>query len=407
MIKRMTFRQFLFVLPLLVIISVFSIYPIISSFIYTAFDYRLNDQQHNRLFLSSAFNNRIFHRNADHIVFCLDNEIFVAESGTAAAFEALQQDIQAFIAPLEVQEDVRRISSAEHEALVSFIDEVEERLNNIYEANPETLFFHREEMPILLEAMRDCFIEHNFIGLANYERLLRDARFRRALQTTLIFTVVSVAIELVLGMALALMMNKAIRGIGPLRTTALIPWAIPTAVAALMWSYLYDGSNGVVSHIFAAVGFIESPQSMLLTAQGALASAILADVWKTTPYIAILLLAGLQVIDRSLYESASIDGADAIHTFRKITLPMLKPSILVALLFRTLDAFRVYDLIAVLTGGGPGGATETLSIYAHRLMIGQSNYGYGSTIVVAMFFCVAIIAFIFVKVMGAEVISNE
>ena len=408
MIKRMTFRQFLFILPLLVIVAVFSIYPILSSFVYTAFDYRLNDQQHNRLFLSSAFNNRIFHRNADHIVFFLDNEIFVAESAeTTMAFIALQEYIQTFISPLEGQEDVRRISSTEYEALVGFISDVEERLNNIYEANPETPFFHREEMPILIEAMRDCFIDHNFIGLANYERLLRDSRFWRALRTTLIFTVISVAIELVLGMALALMMNKAIRGIGPLRTTALIPWAIPTAVAALMWSYLYDGSNGVVSHIFAAVGFIESPTSMLLTAQGALASAILADVWKTTPYIAILLLAGLQVIDRSLYESSSIDGADAIHTFRKITLPMLKSSILVALLFRTLDAFRVYDLIAVLTGGGPGGATETLSIYAHRLMIGQSNYGYGSTIVVAMFFCVAIIAFLFVKVMGAEVISNE
>ena len=146
---------------------------------------------------------------------------------------------------------------------------------------------------------------------------------------------------------------------------------------------------------------------MLLTAQGAMASAILADVWKTTPYMALLLMAGLQTIDQGLYESAAIDGASPVRAFFSITLPLMKPSILVALLFRTLDAFRVYDLISVLTGGGPGNGTETLSVYAYKLIFGQNNYGYGSTVVVGMFVCVAIIATIYVKVLGAELINND
>ena len=232
-------------------------------------------------------------------------------------------------------------------------------------------------------------------------------RFGAALLHTVLFTVASVSIEFVLGMGLALIMSKAMRGIGIIRTIALIPWAIPTAVSALIWSYLYDGSYGVVSKIFSMVGIIGSQADMLLTAQGAMASAILADVWKTTPYMALLLMAGLQTIDQGLYESAAIDGASPVRAFFSITLPLMKPSILVALLFRTLDAFRVYDLISVLTGGGPGNGTETLSVYAYKLIFGQNNYGYGSTVVVGMFVCVAIIATIYVKVLGAELINND
>ena len=123
--------------------------------------------------------------------------------------------------------------------------------------------------------------------------------------------------------------------------------------------------------------------------------------------MALLILGGLQTIDKGLYESSQIDGAGRIKTFTAITLPLLKPSILVALLFRTLDAFRVYDLIAVLTGGGPGGSTETLSIYAYKVMFGQTNFGYGAVIVLMMFFCVAAIAFLFVKVLGADIMSNK
>jgi multiple sugar transport system permease protein len=155
------------------------------------------------------------------------------------------------------------------------------------------------------------------------------------------------------------------------------------------------------------VGLVDKSQNLLLTGPGAMASTILADVWKTTPYMALLLLAGLQNISHSLYEAASIDGASKIQTFFKVTLPLLKPSILVALLFRTLDAFRVFDLIYVLTGGGPGGETETLSIYAYKVMFAQTNFGYGSIIVMIMFLCVAFIAILFVKFLGANLMEKN
>ena len=253
--------------------------------------------------------------------------------------------------------------------------------------------------------MDSCLIRSNFTGLAAYGKLLHDTRFFHSLRSTTIFTVISVFFELVFGMALALIMNQAIKGIGGVRTTALIPWAIPTAVSALMWSYMYDGSSGIVARIFTNIGLLASPEQMLLSANGAMTAAILADVWKTTPYMALLLLAGLQIIDKVLYESAKIDGAGPARTFFRITLPLLKPSLLVALLFRTLDAFRVYDLIAVLTGGAQG--TETLSIYAYKLMISQNNYGYGAVVVLAMALCVGAIAFLFVKVLGAEIVKDD
>lgn len=407
MIKRMTFRQLLFILPLLVIVAVFSIYPILSSFAYTAFDYRINDQQYSKLYLSDAFNFELFIQNGEYIAYYLGDEITVADEGAAAGLIALQDEINTFLSSYRGEAGTRKVGAAEEESLRTFIDTVEARLEAFYISDPDSVFYHREDMPVLIDEMRRSFIETNFVGLANYAGLTGDVRFWSALRITLVFTLISVSIELVLGMALALIMNRAARGIGLVRTTALIPWAIPTAVSALIWSYLYDGSNGIVSHLFAVAGVIPSPQSMLLTASGAMGSAILADVWKTTPYMALLLLAGLQIIDRGIYESAAIDGSGSVNTFLRVTLPLMKPSILVALLFRTLDAFRVYDLIAILTGGGPGGATETLSIYAYKLMIGQSNYGYGSVVVVAMFACVALIAFLFVKVMGAEIISNK
>lgn len=407
MIKRMSFKQLLFILPLLIIVTVFSIYPIISSFIYTAFDYRINDQQYSKLYLTGSFNAELFYQTGGYVAFYLNDELYAApDQGAADEIAALIEDISGFITPYENEVGSRKIGGAEAGGIDAFISGTESRLNALYEGAPDADFYHREDMPILIGEMRSCFIAPNFVGLANYGKLLGDTRFWSALSITLVFTFISVFIELILGMALALIMDKALKAIGLIRTTTLVPWAIPTAVSALIWSYLYDGSNGIVSKLFAACGLIASPQSMLLSAGGALASSVLADVWKTTPYMALLLLAGLQIIDRGLYESASIDGADTVKRFVKITLPLMKPSILVALLFRMLDAFRVYDLIAVLTGGGPGGATETLSIYAYKLMVSRSDYGYGSVVVAAMFACVALIAFFFVKVMGAELMGN-
>jgi multiple sugar transport system permease protein len=202
-------------------------------------------------------------------------------------------------------------------------------------------------------------------------------------------------------------MNKPFKGRGLIRTFSLIPWAIPTTVAALMWSYLYNGSSGIIPHIFTTLGFISSPAAMLNSSKNALWGIIIADVWKTTPYMALLLLGGLQVIPNSLYESSALDGAKKWHQFRYITLPLLKPSIFVALLFRTLDAFRVLDLIYVLTGGGPGGSTESVSLYAYKVMFSQTRFGYGSAMVLIMALVVGLITFIYIKALNVDLIGEN
>ena len=404
--KAITPKQAAFLLPLLLLLAVFAVYPIITSVVYSLFDYRTNDPTAAGLYTSSNFNAPLFWEDCDYSAWYLEDDITVLPEDAAAEMQGIIDELKKMGEPYKDAAEVVKISKGDSEKIAADVQDLKERLLAIYAANPDAPYYNGpEKLSVLLDEMSGCMISGNFTGLAAYKQLLSDTRFGKSLKSTLIFTVISVFFELVLGMALALIMNKAIKGIGGVRTTALIPWAIPTAVSALMWSYMYDGSNGIVAKIFADIGLISSPEQMLLSAGGAMSAAILADVWKTTPYMALLLLAGLQIIDTGLYESAMVDGATPVRTFFSITLPLLKPSMLVALLFRSLDAFRVYDLIAVLTGGAQG--TETLSIYAYKLMIGQSNYGYGSAVVLAMAICVALIAFFFVKFLGAELISDD
>ena len=404
--KRITAKQAAFLLPLFLLLAVFAIYPIITSVVYSLFDYRTNDQTAAGLYTGSNFNAPLFYEDCDYAVWYLEDEVTVLPDEDAAELQGIMDEITAVAEPYKESKEVVSMSNKDAQEIQATMDDIRTRLVAVFERNPDVEFVNGlETQTTLFDEIDGCFINSNFTGLAAYKKLLSDTRFGDSLGSTLLFTVVSVFFELCLGMGLALIMNKAIKGIGIVRTTALIPWAIPTAVSALMWSYMYDGSSGIVAKVFADLGFIAAPEQMLLSAGGAMTAAILADVWKTTPYMALLLLAGLQIIDAGLYESAMVDGAGPVRTFFSVTLPLLKPSMLVALLFRTLDAFRVYDLIAVLTGGAQG--TETLSIYAYKLMIGQSNYGYGSAVVLAMAVCVAIIAFIFVKVLGAELISDD
>lgn len=409
MIKRMTFKQFLFILPLLIFIGVFSIYPIVTSLMYTLFDYRTNDQQHNSFYMSQQLNEKLLAEDLDYVVWFIETDM--ATEGLSeedvAAFEEVKNQAAEMLTKYEGAEGVSKVSAEEIQEVKDFKINIEAKINTIYENNPDLEFYNRDNMPQILEEMDSCVVESNFIGLKGFQKLFGDSRFFKALGNTFMFTLISVAIELVIGMILALIMDKAIKGIGVVRTIALIPWAIPTAVSAMIWSYMYDGSYGVISKIFSSIGLISKQSEMLLTANGAMTSVVISDVWKTAPYMALLLLAGLQVIDRGLYESASIDGAGPITTFFRITLPLIKPSLLVALLFRTMDAFRVYDLIAILTGGGPGNGTESLSVYSYKLMFGQSNYGYGSVVVMGMAVCVALIAIVYVKVLGAEVVNND
>jgi multiple sugar transport system permease protein len=400
--RGMTWKEFLFVLPLLLLVAVFSLYPIFSSGLYTLFDYQTNDQTRNKLYTGGNLNAELFYEDGQYLSHYLKKDMEKVDDTGKAAITALMGDITAHMAPYENIKGTLPLSAADTAATAAFVEDVQARLTELSQKYTEKGLQTPTKAEDYLEEMRSCIVGSNFIGLAGYQKLLQDSRFFTALKNTLIFMAISVAIELVLGMALALILDKAVRGIGIVRTTSLIPWAIPTAVSALIWTYLYDGSSGILARIFTQIGLIQSPELLLTTISGSMVAAILADVWKTTPYMALLLLAGLQIIDRGLYESSAIDGAGAMRTFRKITLPMLMPSMLVALLFRTLDAFRVYDLIAVLTKGTP----ETLSIYAYKVMVGQSNYGYGSIIVLAMFLCVAAIAFLYVKVLGAELITD-
>ena len=404
--KTITAKQAAFLLPLFLLLTVFALYPIITSAIYSLFDYRTNDQQVSGLYTSENFNASLFTEDCGYINWFLEDDITLLSEADQIELQAVMTKVDELAAQYSAEKEVIKVSTSQGKQIAAAITEIRAAIQTVYERNADVTFYNGwDKLNTIFNEMDSCLIGSNFTGLSAYGKLLSDTRFFHSLRSTAIFTVISVSLELVFGMALALIMNQAIKGIGGVRTTALIPWAIPTAVSALIWSYMYDGSSGIVAKIFTDIGLIASPELMLLSAGGAMTAAILADVWKTTPYMALLLLAGLQIIDPVLYESAKIDGAGPVKTFFKITLPLLKPSLLVALLFRTLDAFRVYDLMAVLTGGAQG--TETLSIYAYKLMIAQNNYGYGAVVVLTMALCVGVIAFLFVKVLGAEIVKDD
>jgi multiple sugar transport system permease protein len=240
------------------------------------------------------------------------------------------------------------------------------------------------------------FDEQRFIALDNYRFLLSDPRFWTALGNTAYFTVVAVSVEVLVALPLALLLHARFPGRGLLRASVLVPWAIPTVVSAKLWAWLFNPDHGLINRLLpiADVNWLGTPGY-------ALHAAILVDVWKTTPFVALLLLAGLQGIPEDLYRAARVDGASAWRAFRSITLPLLKPALLLALLFRTLDAFRVFDAVYVLTEGGPANTTETLSIYAYKTLMRAGDFGYGSTLAVVTFLCVAAISLVYVKLLGA------
>lgn len=239
-----------------------------------------------------------------------------------------------------------------------------------------------------------------FIGLRNYADVLQDARWHNALWVTLRVVVVSVGVELTLGMIIALLLNRAFKGRGIVRASVLVPWALTTVVSAKMWSWIYDARYGVFNDILMKLHIIDKPIIWLSRPDLTIWAMIGAEIWKTTPFMALLLLAGLQLIPADLYEAAAIDGTNAWQNFWKITLPLVKPSILVALLFRTIDAMRIFDLPKVLTNGGPGQSTESLVLYAYNSLFTSLNFGYGSALAVSVFLIVLLCSFLFIKVLG-------
>jgi multiple sugar transport system permease protein len=239
--------------------------------------------------------------------------------------------------------------------------------------------------------------EGGFVGLDNYASVLSSNLWWTDVLNTVFLTLVSVSIELVLGMAIALVMYRAIFGRGAIRTAVLIPYGIITVVAAFSWQFAFAPDSGFVNNL----PLISDEMDWFGERFSSFAVIIMAEVWKTTPFMALLLLAGLVTIDSQLYEAAKVDGASAWQRFTRITLPLMKPAILVALLFRTLDAFRVFDTIFIMTAGAQD--TESVSILGFSQLISRLNLGLGSAVSVLIFVCVLLIATFYVRVLGTRV----
>jgi multiple sugar transport system permease protein len=240
-----------------------------------------------------------------------------------------------------------------------------------------------------------------FVGLSNYAEGLRNARFWAALAHTAVFTAITVVSELLLGLAVALVLHHVRRLRGLIRTALLLPWAIPTAVTALLWQFIFDAEAGIANALVASLGLADEQLVWFSHPVLAWVPVMLADIWKTTPFVALLVLAGLQGIDEDLLEAARIDGAGAARQLTRIILPLLKPALLVALIFRTLDAFRVFDLIYVMTGGGPGTATEPIALYAFSTMLQNLRFGYGSAVCVVIFGVTFALAVLYIRLLRA------
>jgi multiple sugar transport system permease protein len=240
-----------------------------------------------------------------------------------------------------------------------------------------------------------------FVGLDNYVSALTDDSWFNALRITTLVTAASVAVELVLGMLIALLINRSFRGRGIVRASVLVPWALTTVVSAKMWAWIYDGRYGIVNDVLLRLGAIDQPIIFLVKPELTIWAMIAAEIWKTTPFMALLLLAGLQLIPSELYEAAALDGASRWQAFWRVTLPLLRPTILVALLFRTIDAVRMFDLPRVLTNGGPGKSTETVVLFTYNTFFTSLNFGYGSTLAVLTFLIVVLVSFVYIKVLGA------
>ena len=232
-----------------------------------------------------------------------------------------------------------------------------------------------------------------FIGLINYYYLLQDPDWWNAVWNTFVFAIVSVALETILGLGIALALHAHFRGRGLLRAAVLIPWAIPTVVSAQMWSWMFNDVFGVINHALVALHLIDQPIAWTASPDTALIAVIMVDVWKTTPFMALLLLAGLQMLPEECYESARVDGVHPVKVFLKVTLPLLKPALMVAVIFRMLDALRIFDLIYVMTGNNR--ETMSMSVYARQQLVDFQDVGYGSAAATLLFLIIALFTVVY------------
>ena len=239
-----------------------------------------------------------------------------------------------------------------------------------------------------------AFEPTKWVGLANYRRLIHDDAFRHSITVTVKFTLITVSFEFVLGLIIALVVNSHFKGRGVMRAIMLVPWAILTVVAAKMWLWMLDDTNGVVNDLGMRTHILSHPHAWIAESSTQLAAVSAVDIWKTTPFVALLLLAGMQVIPNDLYEAASVDGANQLQQFWRITLPLLRPAILVVLIFRTLDALRVFDVFQVFFGYRLG--AQTMAVYDQSVITQDGHVGYGSAVSVAIFLIISLFVVIYV-----------
>jgi len=258
----------------------------------------------------------------------------------------------------------------------------------------ESLHLHDLRMP---------WLGRPFLGWDNYLAVLSDRRFLLALSHTATFVAITVPLELALGLVVALALDRAVVARSVVRTAVLLPWSIPTVVAALVWRFMFESPGGIANSAMATIGV--APPTWFADPIAAWLPIVAADVWKATPFVVLLLVAGLQNIDRSLYEAATVDGAGPWRTLVDITLPLLAPAILVAFLFRALDAFRVFDIIYVVTGGGPGTATEPIALYTFTTLLQNLRFGYGAALSIVVFAVAFAFALATIRTLGRTVVG--
>jgi trehalose/maltose transport system permease protein len=243
--------------------------------------------------------------------------------------------------------------------------------------------------------------EVKWVGISNYTDLLVDSTFRRAIGNTVTFAIASVFFETLLGLIIALVIQSNFRGRGLLRTAMLIPWAIPTAVSSQMWAWMYNDVFGVINDLlFTRLHLISTKIAWLASPTLALPAIVAVDVWKTTPFMALLLLAGLQIIPEDIYEAATVDGANRFQQFWSMTLPLLRPALMVALIFRTLDALRVFDIIYIMKGTAP--ETVSMAVLARQTMIDLGRLGEGAAISVIIFVILGLFVIAYTRFVRVE-----
>lgn len=255
--------------------------------------------------------------------------------------------------------------------------------------------------PLLRNLILSFTENGRFVGFDNFSLLFQDGRFKNSLFNTLLLCAISVPIQLCLGLIFAIILHKKFFGREFLRTTVFLPWALPTAVIAVTWKWIFNDVYGVFNDILLRLHLIREPLAWLGRPNLAFFCVILAEVWKCTPFVAVILLAGLQSIPLELYEAINVDGANTWQKFKLITFPLLRPTLLVALIFRSIQALGIFDSIWILTGGGPGGATESTSLYIYDTVFRYLKFNYGASLVMFNFF-ISLIFVIIVYTLGRK-----